>query len=71
MCLEQELRDKGLDRLTRLLIKDQRWVELEQPTQQKHLRVVWEGLFFSKFADLNKTISNEYSLFLFCSVLAR
>ena len=71
MCLEQELRDKGLDRLTRLLIKDQRWVELEQPTQQKHLRVVWEGLFFSKFTDLNKIISNEYSLFLFCSVLAR
>ena len=71
LCLEQELRDKGLDKLTRLLIKEQRWVELEQPTQQKHLRVAWEGLFFSKFDDLNKIISNEYSLYLFCSVLAR
>ena len=55
-----------MDKLTRLLIKDQRWVELEQPTQQKHLRVAWEGLFFSKFDDLNKIFSNEYLMNIHC-----
>ena len=46
--IEQDMRDKGLDKITQMLVTEQRWVELEQPTQQKHLRVIWEGLFFSK-----------------------
>ena len=46
------MRDKGLDKITQMLVTEQRWVELEQPTQQKHLRVIWEGLFFSKYSKL-------------------
>ena len=50
--IEQDMRDKGLDKITQMLVTEQRWVELEQPTQQKHLRVIWEGLFFSKYSKL-------------------
>ena len=49
---EQDMRDKGLGKITEMLVTEQRWVELEQPTQQKHLRVIWEGLFFSKYSKL-------------------
>ena len=50
--IEQDMRDKGLVKITQMLVTEQRWVELEQPTQQKHLRVIWEGLFFSKYSKL-------------------
>lgn len=46
---EQDQRDKGLQRLHTALVKEGRWVEAPE---QKHLRVIWEGLFFSKCAIL-------------------
>ena len=42
---EQSVREKGLDKLIKLLVTDKYWVS--QPTD-KYLRVIWEGLFFSK-----------------------
>ena len=45
--LEQDVRDKGLDRLIQSLVKEQRWVDSSKP-EKKMLRVIWKGLFFSK-----------------------
>ena len=52
------MRDKGLNQLTKLLVREQRWVSVDHENphqQQKHLRVAWEGLFFSK----SQAIANQ------------
>ena len=43
--VEQSVRDEGLKRLNDLIVIEKCWVS--QP-EDKYLRVIWEGLFFSK-----------------------
>ena len=48
VILEQEVRDQALDDLIRLLVEEKTWFRDED----KDIKKIWEGLFYSKYDQL-------------------
>lgn len=51
-CVEQKVRDEGLQTLTKLMITEAKWVLSREDDPQedavKNIRIIWEGLFYGK-----------------------